>query len=848
MLYGKGLWAYTRQELGRAIQIAPQMGATHILFKVGQGGTYYPDMAQVAREIKAAGLVPFGWSFLLLDDPQAEAQIAVQAFQDGFQGFVFDTEAGRCSNRLEQATQMGQYIRVAGLELDKIYNCSFPNISDHRDLPYDQMNEYCRGGLMPMSYGTFPPGCDAPAEQHARRVMDEYTYGHYDYWCLRWGYRPPLYPVLGPYCDEYAQRRMAPAMFQVWLDRLAAHSPTFFSVFRAGAINDDLLPLIRAVALSAMPRTPVAGVRVQVVSPEIGFLNVRPIPSTERPPVARVDDGAVLAALEPEETVRAKVGQEGQWLRIRTPGGTSGYVAAWYLRLYREGVEAGIQVDVVSPQVGFLNVRPSPSTDQPPTTRVDHGTVLEALEPEAAVRAKVGRDGQWLRIRTPGGIEGYVAAAYLRLHEEAEVGEPLTHLDVHSGMGLNVRPRAGTDLPPNWHVEDGTVLEVGEDPRKVADKVGKDQWIKVRTPSLHEGYVNGLYVQAKWLADTRQPVDDAALPYGECAWIFGIHAAGATTPADFRVLFQGKQKTGWVLFTEAIGADPNHGGSHDYSPWSRNGYGVIVRLNHNYAPSGTLPVRAKYPDFARACARYVQNSLGCHIWIIGNEQNNVREHPGGDQNPLEHITPQMYAEAFNLARQRIKEVQPEAIVVPGAVDPYNTYPWKLMGNRRYRPLDYFTEMLSGIGELDGIVLHTYTHWLDVSLITRLTVFQDAFLQPGTVQEHYYDFQAYRTFAEAIPNKWRSRPLYVTETNHWLALERPPQNPQEERKVGWVDKDGGWVQAAYAEINRWNSTPHTQQIQCLLLYRWTGDEWAFERLGGVQRDFKKALDRDYRWRR
>jgi hypothetical protein len=586
------------------------------------------------------------------------------------------------------------------------------------------------------------------------------------------------------------------------------------------------------------------GVQVQVVSPVLGYLNVRPIPSTARPPTGRVDHGAVLDVLDPAEDARAKVGQEGQWLHIRTPAGLEGYVAAWYVRLHEE---VGVRLEVVSPVLGYLNVRPIPSTTQPPTTRVDDGAVLEALEPEEDVRAKVGQQGQWLHIRTPDGVEGYVAAWYVRLYEEPG-GESIPHLVVHSTIGLNLRRTPGTDIPPVWHVGDATVLEVREDPRKVGDKIGKDRWIKVRTPSLHEGYVNGLYVRAKRLADERQPVDDGSLSRGECAWIFGIHGATADGTGDFRHLFGGQDKTGWVLFTQTVGTDPDHGSGHDVTRWSHNGYGVIIRLNHDYEPGGTLPVRTKYADFARACARYVQNSTGCHIWIIGNEQNNVREHPGGAKNPVEHITPEMYAEAFNLARRRIKEVQPQAIVVPGAVDPYNTYPWKLLGNRRTRPLQYFMEMLNHIDDLDGIALHTYTHWLSVSLITQRTVFEDEFLQPGTIYEHYYDFQAYRPFAEAIPEKWRDRPIYITETNHWLALEHPPRNAEEQGKAGWVNVDRGWVRAAYEEIHRWNSTAHTQQIQCLLLYRWTGDAWAIEHLGEVHKDFKQALGHDYRWRK
>jgi hypothetical protein len=849
MLQGKGLWAYRGAELDRAILIAPQMGATHVLYKVAQGATYYPGMAQVAQKIAAAGLTPCAWMWLLLQDPQAEAQVVVRAFQDGFQGFVFDTESDNCRNRFEQATQLGQYLSAAGIDPHRLYNCSFPNISHHRDLPYDQMNVYCKGGLMPMSYGTFfPPESTVPPDQQAQRVIDEWTYGHFEYWCLRWGYRPPLYPILGPYHDEHGSKRMSLAEFQVWLDRLAAHGPAFFSVFTAGVLNDDLLPSIKAFSLGEPPKPVPAGIKVDVLSPTVGYVNVRPTPSTEKPPVARADNGAVLEALEPEATVKAKIGQQGQWLRVRTPAGAEGYVAAWYLRLHEEErpVETGVKVQVASPQVGFLNLRPSPSTAQPPITQVDDGAVLEALEPEGSVKAKVGQAGRWLHVRTAEGIEGYVAAQYLRLYEEAPAGGPVSHVVVYSSAGLNVRQGPGADVPILWHVEDRAVLEAREE--KAEDKVGKDQWLKVRTPSLHEGYVNGLYVQTQQQADTRTPVGDAALLAGECAWLFGIHAAGASTPADFRFLFKDSGKTGWVLFTEAIGADPNDSGGCDYTTWSGSGYGVVVRLNHGYGTSGTLPVRARYADFAGRCARYVQNSQGCHIWIIGNEQNNAREHPGGADAPVEHITPELYAEAFNLARQRIKAVQPGAIVVAGAVDPYNTYPWVKLGGKRNRPLEYFKTMLSRIDDLDGIALHTYTHWMDVSLITKPTVFQDAFLQPGTPQEHYYDFQAYRPFAEAVPEKWRSRPLYIAESNHWVALDRQPANPDEEKRIGWLNRDVGWVQAAYAEINRWNATPYAQQIHCLLLYRWTGDEWAIEGLGEIHKDFKQALANDYRWRR
>ena len=848
LLQGKGLWAYRRSELARAIEIAPDAGVTHILYKVGQGSTYYAGMDQVAQDIVSEGLTPFAWWWLLLDDPQAEARAVERAFRDGFHGFVFDTEADRCRNRSEQAARLGRNVRSAGLDLFRLYNCSYPTISQHRDLPYEEMNAFCRGGFMPMSYGSFfaPESAVSPEEQ-SRTVLDRWTYEHYAYWCSRWGDHLPLYPILAPYHDEHGSVRMPPDEFQLWLDRLAEHQPTFFSIFTTAVIEDELLPLIRAFQLRDVDRSAVVGVRVEAVCPVVGFLNVRPTPSSELPPVAQVVHRKVLQALEPESVVRAKLGQEGEWLQIRTPDGVEGYVAAWNLAHHREVMESDLRVEVVSPGLGFTNVRPSPSTRRAPTTRVDHGDVLSVLEPVEHVRAKVGKENQWLYIRTLEGIEGWVLAQYLRLYDEATDG-PVTYVVVRGPTEVDIRPRATKDAPPLWKVGGGTVLEVREDQQMARGKVGKDGWLRIRTPSLREGYVHGLHLQVKELLDRRERVENAHLAHGECSWVFGIHAAAADTPADFRFLFHDKDKTGWVLFTEAIGSDPEHVRGHDYNTWADMGFGVIVRINHGYEPAGTLPVHSEYGGFARACAKAVQSSAGCFIWIIGNEQNNVREHPGGAEDPVEHLTPEKYAGAFNLVRGRIKEVQPHAVVVPGAVDPYNTVPWARLNDRRYRPLEYFKEMLGHIDDLDGIALHAYSHWMDASLITRPTVFRDELLQPGTPKEHYYDFQTYRSFAEAIPEKWRDRPIYITEANHWVTLERRPRDrKEEEKKAGWVNKNKGWIQAAYKEIDRWNSAPHAQQVHCLMLYRWTGDAWAMEDLGQLHKDFREALDHDYRWR-
>jgi len=70
-----------------------------------------------------------------------------------------------------------------------------------------------------------------------------------------------------------------------------------------------------------------------VNSPELGYLNIRNAPSTSGELIAQAKDQVMLDVLESADTARAKVGQPGQWLKVRTPEGKEGYAAAWYLRL-----------------------------------------------------------------------------------------------------------------------------------------------------------------------------------------------------------------------------------------------------------------------------------------------------------------------------------------------------------------------------------------------------------------------------------------------------------------------------------------------------------------------------------
>jgi len=73
--------------------------------------------------------------------------------------------------------------------------------------------------------------------------------------------------------------------------------------------------------------------QVQVNSPDVGYVNIRDAPSSNGALVTQANDKATLDVLESANTARAKVGQMGQWLKIRTPSGKEGFAAAWYLSL-----------------------------------------------------------------------------------------------------------------------------------------------------------------------------------------------------------------------------------------------------------------------------------------------------------------------------------------------------------------------------------------------------------------------------------------------------------------------------------------------------------------------------------
>lgn len=313
--------------------------------------------------------------------------------------------------------------------------------------------------------------------------------------------------------------------------------------------------------------------------------------------------------------------------------------------------------------------------------------------------------------------------------------------------------------------------------------------------------------------DGRRLTPDESLPH-----LYGMHE---DADCEIALAMRDEGVHGYILWTEGTGADPDDpGGGRDYASLVTDfGHTAIVRLNHGYDNAGTIPHSSKYADFAKRCANWVARSQGCKIWVIGNEPNNPREHPLGQQ-----ITPERFAECFNLVYEAIKDVQADSVVALGAIDPTNA----AMGDCR----QYFLSVLDDLAAVDGIALHAYTHGPD----PRFIISDKKFEHPPLTWQ-YYHFRMFETFMAAIPESLRHLPVYITEANHLFKTG--------EGDHGWVDQNEGWVWAMYQRVDEWNRRGG-QQIHCALLYRYPHiDDWVIRGKELVIQDFQQVMGLKYR---
>ena len=205
-----------------------------------------------------------------------------------------------------------------------------------------------------------------------------------------------------------------------------------------------------AVESPAPVPAPGKNLYVRVQSGIAAGLRLRASPTSANV-IAMEAPGTLLLCLEPESLALPKIGILNQWLQVRDPGGVEGFVAAWYVD--QEGVSApapeptparapaptpapapepaqppspaptappaapaipGLLTVLVSSQASAgLRLRDRPNDNGNTLEVLKPGTLLTVLEPAATARAKIGVVNQWLNVRLPGGMTGYVAAWYV---------------------------------------------------------------------------------------------------------------------------------------------------------------------------------------------------------------------------------------------------------------------------------------------------------------------------------------------------------------------------------------------------------------------------------------------------
>ncbi len=156
-----------------------------------------------------------------------------------------------------------------------------------------------------------------------------------------------------------------------------------------------------------------------LVSQSIGTvgLRLRDQPASNSSTLAILSAGTELTSLEPTNQALPKIGQMNQWLNVRDGSGASGYVAAWYVELKNAPTPAPapqpLTVLVSSQASAGLRLRDRASDNGNTLEILMPGTLLTVVEPAATARAKIGVVNQWLNVRLPGGMTGYVAAWYV---------------------------------------------------------------------------------------------------------------------------------------------------------------------------------------------------------------------------------------------------------------------------------------------------------------------------------------------------------------------------------------------------------------------------------------------------
>jgi hypothetical protein len=154
------------------------------------------------------------------------------------------------------------------------------------------------------------------------------------------------------------------------------------------------------------------------VVPTTDGLNVRARPMVEAFSLGMVTPMDTLTVLGDEKVERPKIGQQFNWMNVKTPQGWVGYVAAWYVRP-ADAVAFGGPVMAFVPAGAsvkarlntYLRKQPAPhSPRQEPVKRNDEMVVISDPDDPPV---QIGQKGDWVFVETAGGERGWLPSGAL---------------------------------------------------------------------------------------------------------------------------------------------------------------------------------------------------------------------------------------------------------------------------------------------------------------------------------------------------------------------------------------------------------------------------------------------------
>jgi len=158
------IWNWRRCDGGDPLRVAARLTASgcHGAIVKAHDGPYWRvgtfdqgrPWAEIAAALKAQGLLVGGWGYFYGQDPQAEADRAVETVLAGADLYVLDVE-GEFKGRPGVATALCQHIRQALGPHYPLYYSSYAIARYHRSFPFAIFNEHCTGAAPQLYWNAF---------------------------------------------------------------------------------------------------------------------------------------------------------------------------------------------------------------------------------------------------------------------------------------------------------------------------------------------------------------------------------------------------------------------------------------------------------------------------------------------------------------------------------------------------------------------------------------------------------------------------------------------------------------------------------------------------------------------